>query len=242
MTRCANFPASTVTDLHSTALPHGISLIDPRPVQKESPYTFELPHPDHIEAVQIGDLVKAIFSDVDGGHPAERMWVRVDRIEDNWFAGELDSTPSDMKNLEAGDPVGVPRSHVISVFTGDGRKLPEVPPRPDYWQRCFVDVCVLERRSHVDYLYREAPDMTREGDAYPDSGWRLRGTPEAIEEDEAREDQFEYVALGAVLNRDDRWVHLLDEEPGVAFQWDAKTQDYLRFDRPDLLESGDAEE
>lgn len=222
------------------ALPPGISLIDPRPVHEKSPYTFELPHPDHLAAVQVGDLVKAIFSDVDGGHPAERMWVQVEKIADDWFAGTLESTPSDMQNLGHGDPVAVPRSHVISVYTGDGRALPELPARPDCWRRCMVDSCVLEGRSHADYLYRETPDMTREGDEYEDSGWRIRGTPEAIEQDEGTEHPFQYVALGAVLNQDDRWLHLIDEAPGVAFQWDGETQTYLRFDRPDLLEGVDA--
>lgn len=104
----------------------------------------------------------------------------------------------------------------------------------------MVDSCVLEGRSHVDYLYREEPDMTREGDEYEDSGWRIRGTPEAIEQDEGTEHPFQYVALGAVLNQDDRWLHLLNEAPGVAFQWDGETQTYLRIDRPDLLEGVDA--
>lgn len=46
---------------------------------------------------------------------------------------------------------------------------------------------------------------------------------------------FHYISLGKLLNKDDRWLHLIDAEPGVAFQWDEDTQDYIRFERPDLL-------
>ena len=101
----------------------------------------------------------------------------------------------------------------------------------------MVDLCVLEGRSHVDYLYREVPDMTQEGDKHPDSGWLLRGTPEAVEADRTREHPFEYIALGKALNQDDRWLHLIDEGPGVAFQWNPEKCDYTRFDSPDLLVS-----
>ena len=215
--------------MNDRALPPGITLKDPRPVQLEAPYTFELPHPDHVAAMDVGDLVKAIFADEDGGYDAERMWMRIERVHPDWFAGTLESTPSDMKNLACGDPVAVPRSHVISVLAGDDRPLPTVPERRSYWDRCFVDACVVEGRCHPDYLYREVPDMTREGDKYEDSGWRIRGTNEAIAEDEGRGEPPVYVAIGAVLNADDRWLHLIDSATGTAFQWDSALQDYFEL-------------
>ena len=43
--------------MNDRALPPGITLKDPRPVQQEAPYTFELPHPDHVAAMEVGDLV-----------------------------------------------------------------------------------------------------------------------------------------------------------------------------------------
>lgn len=224
-----------------TSLPPGIALRDPRPIAAESPYTFEMPHEVELAALKPGDGVKAIFVQTEGEtkYDAERMWVLVERIEDDIVYGTLDNDPHDMPLIEAGMPVAVPLTHVISCAFSKENPRPETPERRDYWDRCFVDACVVEGRSHVDYLYREPPDMTREGDEYPDSGWRLRGLPELVEADERRDNPFQYIALGKVLNNDDRWIHLLDEPPGVAFQWDAEAQDYIRFERPDLLEAND---
>lgn len=59
--------------------------------------------------------------------------------------------------------------------------------------------------------------MAQVDDEYPDSGWRIRGTSEAIEADEAAGRTPQYVALGAVLNEDDSWLSLVDEPVGSAF-------------------------
>ena len=222
------------------SLPDGIALDDPRPIAASAPYTYFLPHPDELAALKPGDGVKAVFRQLEGAHTydAERMWVGVERIEDGWVHGSLDNEPVGMDKLTLGDPVVLPLTHVISThFPNDENPRPSTPAVREYWDRCMVDICVLEGRSHVDYLYRQVPDMGQEGDKYPDSGWRFRGTDEAVEADSNKENPFEYIAIGKVLNADDRWLHLVDEEPGVAFQWDPDAQDYIRYDRPALLVS-----
>lgn len=222
-------------------LPPGIALRDPRPIAAEAPYTFFMPHPEELGALRPGDGVKAIFTQTEGEtkYDAERMWVLIERIEDGVVYGTLDNDPSDMSLIEAGNPVAIPLTHVISTAFHKDNPRPETPDRREYWERCFVDACVVEGRSHVDYLYRETPDMTREGDEYEDSGWRLRGSEAEVEADQANDAPPRYIALGAVLNCEDRWIHLIDEDPGVAFQWDGESQDYIRFDRPDLAEADD---
>ncbi len=211
-----------------TDLPPGVALDDPRIVQSEAPYTFFLPFAVELDAVRPGDQVKAIFRDLDGGrqYDAERMWVTVEHRDRDAIWGTLDNHPSDLDKLAYGDRVRIPLSHVIAIEWHEDHLPPPRPPRRDYWDRCLVDSCVLEGRSHVDYLYREEPDMTREGDHYPDSGWRVRGTEEGIEMDETLGKPVEYVALGAVLNRDDRWVALLDEPAGSKFCWDPALGNY----------------
>jgi hypothetical protein len=218
--------------LSSQGLPPGIALNDPRPIAAGAPYTFFLPHDIELAALKPGDGVKAIFRQTEGEtkYDAERMWVLIERIEDGVVFGTLDSDPADMPLIEAGMPVAIPLTHVISTAFHTSNPRPETPPRREYWERCFVDACVVEGRCHADYIYREEPDMTRDDDEYEDSGWRIRGTSEAIADDELRGEGPMYIAIGKVLNADDRWLPLIDREHGTAFQWDADVQDYVELE------------
>ena len=209
-------------------LPEGIELGDPRPIAAENPYTFFLPDPADVERVEPGDLIKAIFREKAGGrkYDGERMWVLVDRIDDGILHGILDNEPHDMPLIARGDKVSVPITHVISVQFDDPAKAPPSAQPDDYFERCFVDACVVEGRSRAVYLYRENSDMTREGDPAPDSGWRIRGTQAAIDEDAKLGAEPMYIALAKVLNADDRWLHLIEAPIGSTFQWDDDLQSY----------------
>lgn len=148
-------------------------------------------------------------------------------------SGTLVNTPYDMPLIKQGDPVTAPLTHIITVKFSEDLPFPDLtglPPQHEYWDRCFVDDCVLQDRSQVDYIYREEPVMTREGDKDPDSGWRLRGTEQAVAEDKAQGNEPHYIALGKVLNIDDSWLHLIDRETGTAFQWDAQAQAFIELD------------
>lgn len=61
--------------------------------------------------------------------------------------------------------------------------------------------------------------MAKVGDRFPDSGWRIRGDMRAG----LGKRKAAYVALGAVLNRDDSWLHLIDEPIGARFEKDFET-------------------
>jgi hypothetical protein len=119
---------------------------------------------------------------------------------------------------------------VITVQFQEGKPKLDMDAPRSYWERCLVDACVVEGRSHVDYFYRDEPDMTQEGDKDPDSGWRIRGTDDAIAEDERLGETPMYIALGKVLNQDDRWIHLIDSPVGSAFQWDPSRGDYIALE------------
>ncbi|MCZ8136693.1 MAG: DUF2185 domain-containing protein [Porphyrobacter sp.] len=213
-------------------LPEGIALNDPRPTAASAPYTYFMPFPEELAALGPGDGVKVTFHETAGGreYDGERMWVLVERIENGFVVGKLDNEPYDMPSIRLGDPVRIPLTHVIDCTFAAGKPAPSVPQRREYWDRCFVDACVVEGRSHADYLYREEPDMTGADDKYPDSGWRIRGTNEAIAEDEELGEKPMYIALGKVLNADDRWLHLIDREIGCAFQWSAERDDYIELE------------
>lgn len=212
-------------------LPDGISLRDPRQDHLESPYTFFMPASEIVEAIEPRDIVKAIFCDRDGGYDAERMWVLVEEVSGENLIGCLDNEPSDMMNLKCGDRVVVPKTHVIDVDPFESRELPAATKVRQYWNRCLVDDCVLNGRSPVDYLYREEPDMTKDGDKDQDSGWRIRGAEDEIETDKRTDKAIHYVALGAVLNQNDSWLHLIDSPIGMAFQRNDKTGEFYEVRR-----------
>lgn len=218
--------------MSSIELPPGIELEDPRPIAAANPYTFFMPHPDELAALKPKDGIQAIFRQPEGAtkFSAERMWVLIETIDDGDVIGTLDNEPAGMDKIRLGDPVRVPLSHAISTAFCDDNPRPETPERREYWSRCLVDACVVEGRCHADYLYREEPEELRGGDNYPDSGWRIRGTDEAIADDKERDEAPVFIALGKVLNADDRWIHLIDREVGVAFQWDAEAQDYIELE------------
>lgn len=213
-------------------LPVGIALNDPRPIAAEAPYSFYLPLPQELAALEPGDMIQAIFRETAGGrkYEAERMWVTVETIADGHVSGRLCNTPFDMPSLKLDDWLRIPLTHVITVQFQEGKPLLDMPGPRSYWDRCLVDACVVEGRSHVDYFYRDEPDMTQEGDKDPDSGWRIRGTDDAIAEDERLGETPMYIALGKVLNQDDRWIHLIDSPVGSAFQWDAMRGDYIALE------------
>lgn len=197
--------------------PAGYFIADPRPIAEEAPYTFYLPNDAEIAAAGIGDEVKLI---VEYHGPVEewaveRMWVKVSAVTGATLIGALVNDPAEPNApVKHGDTVIFDRAMLIDIDWAKPDRAPPPTPRREYWDRCMVDGCILAGEL-VDYLYREEPDMTREGDRYPDSGWRIRAAPDVIKRDDGGP---EYIALGKVLNQDDRWLHLIDAPIGSAFQ------------------------
>ncbi len=204
---------------------------DPNPIAEGAPYTYFLPTENELLALQPGDAVKLVFRSRPPGleWDAERMWVELSAVDGGLLQGTLDNDPFDMPQLKAGDVVSFRRADVIAIRWDEARASAPPPPsaRRDYWDRCMVDSCVLAGRSLVDYLYREEPDMAQPDDKYPDSGWRIRGTDAGIAEDERQGESPQYVALGAVLNRDDSWLAFIDEPAGSRFIRDLQTHKFV---------------
>jgi hypothetical protein len=202
------------------------TLSDPRPEAAQSPYTFFLPTADELSAVSKGDHVKLIFKHQGEQWDAERMWVLVTEAQPNGLKGTLDNEPEEAP-LSLGDEICFERHHIIQIQWADPSSAPPESDHREYWERCMVDDCVLDGSRPVEYLYREDPDMTQEGDRYPDSGWRIRGQ-QGDESDEAMDERGgDYVALGAVLNRDDSWLHMIDAPVGARFMRSFQTGEYL---------------
>lgn len=200
---------------------HHYVIYDPRPIAESAPYTFFLPSENELLAIQTGDLAKLIFRAVPPSPEwgAERMWVLVASISGDQLQGVLENVPWDMPQLQLGEIVAFCRSDIIDVQWAEERAQPPpaAPPCREYWDRCMVDICVVDDGVPVHYLYREAPDLEAEGDKYPDSGWRIRGDYREVDDDEVDKRDAEYIALGKVLNADDSWLHLIDAPVGSAF-------------------------
>jgi hypothetical protein len=208
----------------------GYTLPDPRINAADSPYTFFLPSPAELAAVGPGDLVKVTFEYIHRTEKwaAERMWVTVDVAEDDVLHGTLDSSPNEPTSpLKSGDGIIFQRHNILAIYWASSHDGPPPSPHREYWERCLVDDCVLCGGEPVEYLYREMPDMQKDGDKYPDSGWRIRGRRGAATDAEMEERKFSYVALGAVLNRDDSWVSWIDAPIGTALMRDLELNTYV---------------
>lgn len=191
-------------------------------IAAERKYTFFKSPRETIALVKPGEVVKLIFvfeSNAPQAPSAERMWVVVDSVEANGkFVGRLDNQPSWIKDLKLGDEVIFDSSNIINTEHDNDDNLVE-----RYSKRCFVTRRILDEGARVGYLYREAPDNDR------DSGWCFSANDES-DEYMGDCDNFAVVSVGAVLSRDDSFIHLLDAPEGSSFEWDARTQSFAAFD------------
>jgi hypothetical protein len=212
----------------------GYEIDDPRPIAYSAPYTYFLPPAARLAAVASGDWVKAIFRSVPQSEKwdAERLWIRVLAIDADWIEGTIDSQPDDIPALQQGAPIRVPRSHVINIIFETAERETNCPSDDSrsYWERCLVDQAVLAGELAVGYIYREEPEPMREGEKYPDSGWRIRGDARSVSDEEVDQRKAAYIALGKVLNKDDPWLHLIDEPPGSAFIKDFELNVFIKVD------------
>lgn len=199
-------------------------IVDPRPIAASAKYTYFLPTSDQLNAIGAGDFVQVTARAIPPSEKwdSERVWVRVESANPDWIEGTLDSEPSDMPLLPIGSKIRAPRTHIINILFDSPEKeaaLKSEPPR-EFWERCLVDQAILDGKLPVHCIYRQAPNLTRDGDKFADSGWRVMGDMRNASEEELAERKLAYVALGAVLNRDDSWVHLIDEPIGSAYERD----------------------
>lgn len=192
----------------------------------KAPYTFFIPTRAEREAIVPGVLVKLVFEYLWDSRKlnGERMWVRVTHVDGAEMTGLLDNRPYE-EGLEEGMVVNFSPANAVEIEWG-GAPHPEAPAPRQFWERCFVDECVVEGAVPVGFLYREEPDLEGSDEKYPDSGWRIRGRETGDPGDDLDSRKIAYVALGAVLNEDDSILPLLDAPVGSAFLRDFDSGEY----------------
>lgn len=198
-------------------------------IQKEAPYTFYRPSDNVIKQLEPGKAtVKLIFQfecDDPNTPAAERMWVIIDSIDENgFFLGTLDNDPFYIKDLKAGDQVMFKKEHIIQYEVLDDSVIKvenELNLEP-YFKRCIVSNHIMKDNKPIGYIYREEPSEDR------DSGWHIMSGKET---DEYFEDHnnLQYIAVGVVLNKDDSFLHLLDEAVGSEFKKDEITGKFFQI-------------
>ena len=191
-----------------------MALADADELATEFKYTFYKPSENVIQEIAIGEVVKLIFrfeSDDPEAPEAERMWVLVDEITGGCFKGRLNNEPKYITDLKLDDQVEFKACHIISTEHNDDDNIVE-----RYIKRCYVTNRVLNDSKPAGYLYREEPDHE------DDSGWRITANDETDDYME-NSTNCSYVSLGAVLNRDDSFLELLESPVGSAFFREAKS-------------------
>jgi hypothetical protein len=207
----------------------GYEIEDPRPLAAEAPYTFFLPTEAGLAGLAPGDMVKLILRAIPASEEwgAERLWFLIEEMDGDLLHGRLQNEPCDIPSLEAGARIAFQRRQVAAIFWNEARTAePEGAHPREYWERCRVDRCLIEERLRVHYLFREPPEPHGD-DRFADSGWRIRADYRGVDDAEFDARESKYVALGAVLNVDDSWLHLIDAPVGSAFIRDWETGEFV---------------
>jgi hypothetical protein len=158
-------------------------------------------------------------------------WIDVHSADGEWIEGKI------VKDQYFGDDpildqvIRVPKRVISDIRFEDPQKdelLRELPGIK------YANYCVMDpRMSKVQYVYRQEPCLTMEGDEAPDSGWRIKGDRRAYSEEEfGCVEAAKYYPLYLALNTDDSWLHLIDKPVGTAFKRDRKTGLFVEVKAP----------
>jgi uncharacterized protein YegJ (DUF2314 family) len=100
-----------------------VALTDGEQLARQFPATFTIPTAERRQTLTSGSIVKLGFWPsvaLDGDPNAERMWVRVDLIEDDadgiLYIGSLANEPMVVVDLERGDMIRFRPKNVLSIW------------------------------------------------------------------------------------------------------------------------------
>lgn len=187
-------------------------LIDPRSTIEECPYTFFVPSDAEKAALESGNLVKLIFESLDPEEDSiERMWVIFRGRDEHGYFGNLDNEPYDIQGLSAGDMIHFDDFNIIAVWEP---KFDTPEDEDRFFARCHVDPRILYDDKRIGRLVRRKPKRQwwwSKPRLYPDTGWHIYANDEST----PKRKEMEYVAIGALLNKDNSFLPLLDAPVGA---------------------------
>ena len=218
---CRLYEVSNNSSSGSLSVSESCEIITPRDVVEPLPCTFVLHGSTYANAAGAGDLVQVVMRWKLEKPFDLTQWIKVtsadgDRLEGTMEPTLLEPEWFEAPNLDEGTVICLKRPNIFRVRFANPEKYASLEPIRPYWDRgCQVEESVLKESAPVRFLYREVSNLTLEDDDLPDSGWRIRSTSGICDAC--------YVPLGAVLDQDDSWRHLVDAPLGAIFAKDPET-------------------
>lgn len=185
------------------------------------PYTFYKPSDAILEKIEPGSCVKLIFEfspPSSDGCSAERMWVRVTQREKESYQGTLENQPKFISDLNQNDLISFESKNIADTeyFDPADKELDKYSPL------CLVTQSVLDG-DQIGLIQRGDPNNEK------DSGWVFSGDYDSQEYlDDSN--NLKIRSLGAVLNIDDSFIHLLDSPIDACFEWDRKNRKFIPYE------------
>jgi hypothetical protein len=180
-------------------------------LHRADPVTFSIPRSDQRVSLQVGDLVKLIFTadpPSPAGLTAERMWVAVHDVSDGRFVGLLDNQPSFIADLKPGDAVHFGPEHVAALYTSpSGLRVP-------YRQFALVSRDLFDDGAFPVEAHRIPPETA------DSSGWVVLSTS-------GHRDALARILVQALVARFRILDSILDEPVGTRWAWDSDRLEYV---------------
>ena len=92
-----------------------LEFIDGCEMHAKHPDTFHIPSKSAKETLAPGDYVKIGVKVSELGITDERIWVKIDTIDDNTLTGTWGNQP-ELFDAELGDPVTFEKRHILSII------------------------------------------------------------------------------------------------------------------------------
>lgn len=182
--------------------------------------------------MECGSIVKIILqaNPPSTKYNAERLWVCVDKRNGDEIEGFLDSDPSDICDLKAGDRLKFNEFHIIDIL-GVQNAEPNLITEIRY-ELCVSDTNILDGSAPIRYLYREAPETLSDDPSETDTGWRFRSKMKDFAQEVSLLSVADIAIVGYVLNKDDSCLDLLSSPVGSRFVRLSKNGPFTRLNSP----------